>query len=139
MCSHIFVWIVAPHHWWEEPDFPEMSASRGYNSYDFLGLLHSVSCFHSEPYLTLAFLGDTPGPKGRTVLDSYGVTATLGPGACETLCALSKSGFPIFSRPVKFLLSSPSGLQGLIFQGLFLSMPDPQAGEPDVGFRTLTA
>ena len=36
------------------------------------------------------------------------------------------------------LRSSPAGLQSQMLWGLLLSVPDPQAGKPDVGFRTLT-
>ena len=62
----------------------------------------------------------------------------LGPGAHETLCALSKSGVSVSPSPVEFLRSNPAGLQSQMLCGLLLLLPDPQAGEPDVGLRTFT-
>ena len=62
----------------------------------------------------------------------------LGPSAHENLCVPSKSGVSISPSPAAFLHSSPTGLQSQMLWGLLLSLPDPQAGEPDVGLRTLT-
>lgn len=39
---------------------------------------------------------------------------------------------------MELLQLSPSGLQSQILWGLIFLVPDPWAGEPDVGLRTLT-
>ena len=62
----------------------------------------------------------------------------LGPGVPETLYAPSKSRVSVSPSPVEFLLSNPTGLQSQMVWGLLLPMPDPQAGESDVGLRTFT-
>ena len=41
--------------------------------------------------------------------------------------------------PVELLQSSPTGFQSQTLWRLFLLIADPQAGEPDVGLRTLTS
>ena len=51
----------------------------------------------------------------------------------------SKSGVSVFLSPVELLQSSPTGLESHMLWGLLLLMPDPEAGEPDVGLRALTA
>ena len=48
-------------------------------------------------------------------------------------CVSSRSGAAVSPSPVALLHSSPTGLQSQVLWGLFLLMPDPQAGEPDVG------
>lgn len=48
-------------------------------------------------------------------------------------CVSSRSGAAVSPSPVAVLHSSPTGLQSQVLWGLFLLMPDPQAGEPDVG------
>ena len=61
-----------------------------------------------------------------------------GPSAHEISCAPSKSGVSVSPNPVELLHSNPAALQSHMFWGLLLTMPDPQAGEPDLGLRTPT-
>ena len=97
-------------------------------------LYHQCSCPHSEPQPPSASLGGPPRPSGRSGPGSYEVTAfSLGPSVHETLCVSSKRGVSLSPSPVEFLQSSPTGLQSWMLWGLLLPMPDPQAGEPDVG------
>ena len=102
-------------------------------------LCHQCPCPHSGPQPPPASLRDSPRPAGRSAPGSYEVTAfSLGPSVHETLCAPSKSGVFVFPSPMEFLPSSPAGLQSQMLWGLLLPMSDPQAGEPDMGLRTLT-
>ena len=72
-----------------------------------------------------------PGP--------FEITAfSLVPGAHETLCAPSKSGVSVYSRPVEVLKSSLAGLQSQMIWRLLFLIPDSQAWESDVQLRTLT-
>ena len=80
-------------------------------------------CPQGEPQPPFAPPGDSPRPAGRCSPGSYQITAfALGPSAHEILCVLLKSEVCI----------SPS------FLGLVFLMPDPWAGEPDVGLRTVS-
>ena len=58
-------------------------------------------------------------------------------GTHKTVCAPSKSGVSFPHPIVEFLQSNPADLQSQILWGFFL-LPDPQAGESDVGLRTFT-
>ena len=60
----------------------------------------------------------------------------LGPSAHENLCALSKSGVSVFPSLVELQHSSPTGLQNQCSGGSS-QCQTPQAGEPDMGLRTL--
>ena len=92
-----------------------------------------------EPWPHPASPGHPPRLAGRSGLGSCEVTAfALGPGTCKTLCASSKNGVSASPSPVELLQSSPAGLQSQMLWGLLPLMPDPQAGEPDMGLRTLT-
>lgn len=62
---------------------------------------------------------------------------SLDPSAHRTLCALFKSGVYLSPSPVELLQSSPTVLHSQMLWRLLLLMPDPQAGEPNVGLRTL--
>ena len=84
---------------------------------------------------TPASPGDPPRPAGRSGPGSYEVTAfSLGPCEHKTLCAPSKSGVSLSLSPVEPLWSS---LQSQMLWGLLLLMPDPHAGESEVGLSTL--
>ena len=62
----------------------------------------------------------------------------LGLSVHETLCVPSKSRVSVASSRAELLHSSPAGLQSQMLWGFLLRMPDPQAGDPDMGLRTLT-
>lgn len=79
---------------------------------------------HSQPPPTP---GCHPNPVDRSGSGSCGVTAL--PWVREE---------SVFSRPVEFLHSSPTGLQSQMLQGLLLLIPDRQAGWSDMSLRTLT-
>ena len=79
--------------------------------------------------------GDPPRPAGKSGPVFYQITAfTLGPRVYEILCMPFKSEVSISINPEELLRSSPAGLQS---QVLFM-VPDPWAGRPYVGLRTLT-
>ena len=81
---------------------------------------------------------DHPIPTGSYDPDSYEVTAfSPSLGVHEILCVPSKSRVSVSPSLVEFLWSNPANLQGHMLWGL-LSLPDSQAGEPDVGLRILT-
>lgn len=94
------------------------------------GLCHQYPCPHTESQLTPASPGDSLRPAGRPGPGSCGVSHwfALGSSACKILCASFKSGVSVFLSPVQLLHSSPIGLQSQMFWGLFLPMPEPQAG-----------
>ena len=50
----------------------------------------------------------------------------------------SKTGVSVSPSPVEVLWSNPTGLQGQIPWGFSVPLSDPQAGKPDVEFRTFT-
>lgn len=61
----------------------------------------------------------------------------LSPGARVTLCAPFKSRISVSVRLLEPLHSRLAVLQSQIPWRFLLFMPDPQAGDPDVGLRTL--
>ena len=70
---------------------------------------------------------------------SYEVTAFFSGSWCtQDLVCASRSGVSLSPSPVEFLQSNPTGLQSQILWVLLLPLPDPQAGEPDMGLRTFT-
>ena len=50
----------------------------------------------------------------------------------------SKTGVSVSPSSVEVLQSNPTGLQGRIPWGFSVPLSDPQAGKPDVEFRTFT-
>ena len=95
-------------------------------------------CSEPQPLPPPTSAGDPPilaGKSGQSLMRS--LLFSLGT-VHETLCALSKSGVSVSPSPVEFLWSNPAGLQSQILWGLRLLLPDPQAGEPDVGLRPFT-
>ena len=102
-------------------------------------LCHQCPCPHSEPQLPLP-------PQETHLHQQVGLAQApmksllfpLGPSAHESFCVPSKIGVSVSHSPVEFLRSSPAGLQSQVLCGRLLPMPDPQAGEPLVGLRTLT-
>ena len=83
--------------------------------------------------------GDPPRPASRSGPGSYEVTAFFPWGPCvhKTLCVPSKSWVSVSPSPVELLRSNPICIQSQMLWGILLLMPDPQAGVPDVGLRTL--
>ena len=117
--------------WWPPGGLMPMSTSQI--------CCHQCLCPCNEPQLPTASTGDPPllAQSSRPGPVSYEVSAfSLGPGAHETLCACSKSRVSVSPSPVEFQWSSPAGLQSQILWDLLLPLPDPQAGEPDVGLST---
>ena len=91
---------------------------------------------HSCLYL----LEPPPRPAGRSGPGSYEVIASsLGPIAHETLIAPSKCGVSLSPSPVAFLWSSLTDILSQMLQGFLIPVTDPQAGETDMGLRTVTA
>ena len=70
-----------------------------------------------------------PRRPSRTQVGPALVPLELLAGSQCTLCGLPEWSL-CFSRPVELLHSSPTGLQSQVLWGLFVPMPDPQAGEP---------
>ena len=90
----------------------------------------SKSCPQNEPQPPLAFPGYLLQPAGRSDPDSYGVPALpWGPVHMKSCVCPPR---------VQLLCTGPAGLQHQMLWGLFLPMPDPWDGEPDMGFGTLT-
>ena len=83
--------------------------------------------------------GDCLRPAGGSGPGAYQNSAfALGPGAFEILCSPFKSEVSISSSRLGLLKLSPAGLQSQMLWGLIFPVQDPQAGEPDMGLRTLT-
>ena len=90
--------------------------------------------------MPLASLGDSPRPAGKSGPGSYQITAfALSPRACDILCTPFKNEVSVSPSPVGLLILSPAGLKSQMFWELIFPVQGPQAGEPDVGLRTLTA
>ena len=92
-----------------------------------------------EPLPTHASSG---GPL--TLADSFGSVSCghccspLDLGAQKILFVPSKPGVSVSFSPLEGLQSNPAGPQGQIPRGFQVPLLDPQAGKPDVGFRTFT-
>ena len=77
-------------------------------------------------------------PTSRPDPDYYGVPALpWGPVHVESYVRPSRME-SVYPSPVEFLCTYPAGFQCPMLWRLLLSMPDPCAGEPNVGFGTLT-
>ena len=112
--------LLSPDQWGQI--FPKGQPSRGIHTVDyFLRPLTPMSFPYSEPQLPHDFLG-------RSDPDSYGVSTFPWNPLHKKLCASSKRGVSVSPSPVELLHLSPTGF---LCQML-------QAGEPDVGFVTLT-
>ena len=93
-----------------------------------------MSLPHNEPPSPHVFPGNSPRITGRANPDSCeSFCFVLRPSAHENLCVPFKSGVCISPRPVELLSTSSAGPQYQMLRGLLLPMPDPQAGEPDMG------
>ena len=99
---------------------------------------HLCFCPCSEPQLLPTSTGDSPIPAGRSGPRSCELTAfSLGSWYAQDLvCA--KSGVSVSPSPVEFLQSNTTGAESQMLWGLLLPLPDPKAGDPDVGLRTFT-
>ena len=62
----------------------------------------------------------------------------IGLGVHKTLYTASKSGVSVAPSPVELPGSNTTGFQSQVLWGFLLLLPDPQAGEPDMGLRTFT-
>ena len=62
----------------------------------------------------------------------------LGPRMCKAFCVSSKNRMSVSLSPVELLQWRPADLQSQMLWGLLVPMPDPQAGELGMGFRTFT-
>ena len=94
-------------------------------------------CPCGEPLLTHTSTGDPPTPAGSFGSVFCGVTAPfLSFGGHKVLFMPSKIGVSLSPSPMEVLLSNPTGLQGQIPWGFLVPLLDPQAGKPDIGFRT---
>ena len=145
LCSHLVClawafWSLMPAGCsWVGPAFSKMAASRGAHVSGYsLGPLFQCPP-HSEPQLTPAFPGgglQDPQIGLAKILTEF----LLCPGTWCTwkLCAPCDSGVYVSPSPMDLLHSNPTGLQCQVFWGLILPMLDPQPGEPDMGFGTLT-
>ena len=83
-------------------------------------------------------LRGSPRPAGRSGPGSYQITAFALGIVYEILFAPFKSDTSISPRPVGLPKLSPTGLQSQMLWGIIFLVQDPQAGEPNVGLRTLT-
>ena len=139
----LVVWPEAPQHWslqavgWVPISVPKWQPLGALMLMSIPWGLHHwcpcCPCPHCEPLLTPTSTGDPPRPADRSGPGSCAVTALPWVPVHVKPCVR-------FARvdPVWLLHSSPPGLQRHMLRGLFLLMPDPQAGEPDVGL-TLTS
>ena len=87
-----------------------------------------------------ALWGDSPRPAGGSGPGSCQITGSApGPDGLGLLCAPPKSEESISTNPLGLLKISPTGLESQMLWGLTLMVQDPQAGEPNMELRTLTA
>ena len=92
-----------------------------------------------EPLLTHASTRDPPTLAGSFASASCGVTAPfLWVLVHARFCLCHPRLESVSPSPVEVLKSNPAGLPGQIPWGFPVPLSDPQAGEPDVGFRTFT-
>ena len=135
------VWALEPTVFWVWPGLGEKMAAPG-------GLMpmstpqnycRQCLCLHSEPQPPHASTGDPPVLAGRYGPGSHEVTTSFLGSWCVRylVCALEEWSFCI-PQSCEFLRSNSAGLQTQMLWSLLLLMPDAQAGEPDVGLRTLT-
>ena len=86
----------------------------------------------------LASPGDPPRPAGTFGPGFYQITASApGPSARGILCVSFRSEASLSPSPVGLLRLSSAGLRTQMLWGVLFPVLDPQAGEPDVGLRTL--
>ena len=101
---------------------------------------HCCQCSHPchEPLLTHASTGGPPTPASSFGSVSCGVHCSFpsGLGAHKILFMPSKTRVSVTPKSGEVLYSNPTGLQDLISWGFPVTLSDPQAGKPDVGFRT---
>ena len=135
------VWPGAFWHWslnavvWGQVSVPKQQPLGEQTRYA-LGLYHQCP----SPYSELQLTPTSPGrhPWGRQVNSVPGAQWShcfaLVPSAHETLCAPSKSGVSV---PLVLWNSCSQAPLAFKSQMLLFPMSDPQAGEPDMGLRTL--
>ena len=87
---------------------------------------------HNEPHPSPPSTGDLPIPAGKSGPIFFEVIAFTSVSWCtpDPVCSLQEWNS---------CGETPLALQSHILWGLLLPLPDPQAGEPDMGFRTFTA
>ena len=108
---------------------------------EFLEDLHQwgFSCFRGEPLLTYT-------PRGRPSNASRWFWFSLPWGHCSSLCLSvckilfvpSKIGVSVSLSPLEGLKPNSAGPHGQIPWRSSIPLSDPQAGKPEVGFRTFT-
>ena len=105
----------------------------------FLGPLPPMSCRHSEPQLPPAFPGDPPRPSGMSDPDFYGVPALPLDPVHMKPCVCPPRVESLF-LPVLWSICAQALLafNAKCSRGVLLPIPGPQAGEPDMGLRSLT-
>ena len=100
---------------------------------------HTVSHSHSPASAgDPAILAGKSGPnllRGHCFLPQV----LVGMRSCECPPRVEFLFLSVLWNSCEFLWSNLAGLQSQILWGLFLSLPDPQAGNPDMVLRTLTA
>ena len=106
---------------------------------------HQYPCPHSEPQLPPASTGELPIPAGKSGPVSYEIIRDLIREVFFTWvlvhtrpCVHPPRMEFVSPSPMEFLRSNPADLQSQILWGLLLPLPDPHAGEPDMGLRTFT-
>ena len=147
LCTHSVGWltwgipVLEPTGCWVVPglgaNYPNSASSKSSSRLT----LHNISATsfnypsHSFPHAIAPV--DPQRPADRSGPDSYEVSFCTGSQFTQDLVwALQKWGL-CFLRTVELLQSNPAGLQIQMFWGLLLPIPNPQAGEPDMGLMIL--
>ena len=113
-------------------------SDRAHTDQYSLGLLPLVSL---PPQWTTAdsYLPRRPSKIiGRPTPGSYGVTALCWVSVYVKPCAYPPRIESASPSPMELLHLRPAGFQSQMLWGFLLPIPDPQAGEGDMGLRTLT-
>ena len=90
---------------------------------------------HSHPHTSL---GDSPRSAGTSGLGFYQIFAfALGPNKHEILCTSFKIEVSLFPQSCRASIIKPHWPSKPNALGARFPVPDPQAGEADMGLRTL--
>ena len=117
----------------------EMVACRRAHANEYLSILMLLVSLSLEWPRATPYLHMWPSNTRRWFWPSCLCSHCLFPASWCTLYPYVsfKSGGPLSPSPLEFLQSNPTDLQNQI-QGLFLPLPDPQTGKPDMGLNTFT-
>lgn len=138
LCSHP-VCCLASQLWWVGPGFSKMAASgRAHTSVYSLETPPPRSGPHIEPQPPSASPGDPPRPTGRFDPDCYRVSAFPWVPVHMKAFVCPYRMESLFTPSWGASALKPWCPSTQMLQGILLPMPKPQAGETDMGFRSLT-